>query len=106
VPGQPGNNEALVRMQMFGGRWDGVNGSVQISQARWTNNANAVMQSATLECVQYAANGSVLTQMQTTLNGPVQPRATSYFGPFQMGAIAPNLSKVNCGIVGVMPANQ
>jgi hypothetical protein len=93
-------------MQMFGGRWDGVNGIVQISQARWTNNANVVVQSATLECVQFAANGAVLTQQETTLNGPVQPQATSSYGAFQMGSMAPNLAKVNCGIVGVTPAGQ
>ena len=91
---------------MFGGRWDGVNGGIQISQARWTNNANVVVQSATLECVQFAANGAVLTQQETTLNGPVQPQATSNYGAFQMGSMAPNLAKVTCGIVGVTPAGQ
>jgi hypothetical protein len=106
TPGQSENNAALVRMQMFGGRWDAVNGNVQISQARWTNNANVIVQSATLECVQYAANGGVLTQMQTRLNGPVQPQGTSYFNVFLMGPMAPNLAKVNCGIVGVTPAGQ
>jgi len=112
VPGQPGgagqsgDNAALVKMQMFGARWDPVNGNIQISQARWTNNANVIIQSATLECVQFAANGAVLTQRQTTLNGPVQPRGTFYFGPFQMGSIVQNLAKVNCGIVGVTPVSQ
>lgn len=91
---------------MFGGRWDGVNGSVQISQARWTNNASVIVQTATLECVQYAATGAVLTQNQTTLNGPVRPQVTSYYGSFQIGSMAPNLAKVNCGIVGVTPASQ
>jgi hypothetical protein len=106
VPAQSENNAALVRTQMFGGRWDPVNGVVQISQARWTNNATVIIQSSTLECVQYAANGAILTQSQTRLNGPIQPRATLYFGPFQMGSMVPNLAKVNCGIVGVTPTGQ
>jgi hypothetical protein len=106
IPGETENNAALVRLQLFGGRWDPVNGSILISQGRWTNNANVVVQSATLECVQFAANGSVLTQSQTRLNGPVQPWGTSYFGTFQMGPIVQNLAKVNCGIVSVTPASQ
>ena len=103
--GQPGPNGPLVQQEVFVGRWDAVNGYVQISQGRWTNNANAMMQSATLKCVQYDANGAALSQMQTTLNGPVHPRAISYFGPFQMGSVARYLSKVNCSIVAVTPAN-
>lgn len=63
------------------------------------------MQSATLECVQYAANGQTITQQQITLNGPVQPGQTFTFPTFQMGQMAQGLAKVNCGIVGVTPAN-
>jgi hypothetical protein len=96
----------LVQQQQFAGRWDPVNGNIQISQAQWRNNANVVMQSATLQCVQYGADGSVITQTQTTLNGPVQPGATTSLGTFQMGTMAQNLAKVNCGIVDVTPANQ
>jgi hypothetical protein len=106
TPAQPGANGALVQQQQFAGRWDPVNGNIQISQAQWRNNANVVMQSATLQCVQYGADGSVITQTQTTLNGPVQPGATTSLGTFQMGTMAQNLAKVNCGIVDVTPANQ
>ena len=105
-PGQSGNNAALVRLQMFGGRWDAMNGFIQVSQARWTNRANVVVQSATLECIQFAANGAAIAQMQTTLHGPVQPQATSTYGPFQMGAISPYLANVKCGIVAVRPTGQ
>ena len=105
-PGQSGNDAALVRLQMFGGRWDAMNGFVQVSQVRWTNKANVVVQSASLECIQFAANGAVLSQQQTTLHGPVQPQATATYGPFQMGAIAPYLANVKCGIVSVSQAGQ
>jgi len=103
--GQGGGNPALVQAQQFAGRWDGVNGYVQVSQAQWRNGSNVIMQSATLGCAQYAASGQVITQMQTTLNGPAQPGQTISFGPFQMGQMAQGLANVKCGIVGVNPAN-
>jgi hypothetical protein len=63
------------------------------------------MQAAILECDQYAANGADLSQMRTTLNGPVPPGGTTKFNPFQMGAVNPYMAKVNCAIVDVNPAN-
>jgi hypothetical protein len=99
-----GNNAALVNLQVFSGRWDAVNGTIEITNAQWRNNSNVNIQSATLECVQYAANGSTITQMSTTLNGPTPPGTTSTFGPFPMGAIQQGMAKVNCGIIGVTPA--
>jgi hypothetical protein len=99
-----GGNPALVQQQKFAGRWDAVNGMVQISNASWRNNANVAMQSATLECAQFAANGTVITHANITLTGPVQPGGTDTFSPFTMGAIQQNLAKVDCGIVGVTPA--
>ncbi len=104
TPGQSGNNAALVRLQYFGGRWVPVNGYVEVSSAAWRNESNLIMQSATLQCVQYAGNGAALTQMQTLLNGPVAPARTSYFGPFQMGAISPYEARIGCSIVDVTPA--
>lgn len=103
--GQGGGSQALVQAQQFSGRWDGVNGYVQISQAQWKNGANVVMQSATLECVQYAQSGQTITQNRTTLNGPAQPGQTITFPTFQAGQMAQGLAKVQCGIVGVTPAN-
>jgi hypothetical protein len=92
-----------VNLQSFSGRWVPTNGTVEVSDGKWSNNSTVNIQSATLECVQYDASGSTLTQMQTTLNGPTPPQTTSSFGPFPMGAIQQNMSKVNCGIVGVNP---
>jgi hypothetical protein len=107
-PGAPapgGANQALVAQQQFAGRWDGVSGYIQISQAQWKNGSNVTIQTATLECVQYAASGQTITQNQTTLNGPSQPGQTITIPTFQMGAMAQGLAKVQCGIVGVTPAN-
>jgi hypothetical protein len=103
--GQGGGSQALVQAQQFSGRWDGVNGYVQISQAQWKNGANLAMQSATLECVQYAQSGQTITQTRTTLNGPAQPGQIITFPTFQAGQMAQGLAKVQCGIVGVTPAN-
>jgi hypothetical protein len=103
APDGGGANAALVNLQSFSGRWVPTNGTVQVSDGKWSNNSTVNIQSATLECVQYDAAGSTLTQMQTTLNGPTPPQTTSSFGPFPMGAIQQNMSKVNCGIVGVNP---
>jgi hypothetical protein len=104
APGQGGANQALVAQQHFVGRWDPVNGYVQISQAQWQNGSNVTMQSATLACMQYAASGQTITQQQTTLNGPAQPGQIITIPTFQMGQMAQGLAKVNCGIVGVTPA--
>jgi hypothetical protein len=106
VPGAGGgNNAALVNLQSFSGRWVPDNGYVEVSNGQWKNGSTVNIQSATLECIQYDANGSSLTSMQTTLNGPTAPQTTSTFGPFPMGAISQGMSKVNCGIIGVNPAS-
>jgi hypothetical protein len=39
------------------------------------------------------------------LNGPVQPGGTITFNPFQMGSVSMYMSRVNCLIVAVTPAN-
>ena len=101
---EQGGNSELVQLQKFTGRWDNISGIVQISNALWRNNSNATIQSATLECAQFAANGTMITHAQITLNGPLQSGGADSFKPFTMGAIQPGLAKVDCGIVGVTPA--
>jgi len=104
-PGGQGNpNQALVQAQQFAGRWDNVNGTIQVSQAQWRNGANVSLQAATLECGQFAQTGQMITHMQTTLNGPAQPGQTVTFPTFQMGQLVQGVAKVQCGIVGVTPA--
>jgi len=68
---QGGTAAALGKQQAFDAHWQTVNGFVQLSNGKWTNNANVAIQSSTLECDQYDAGGNLLDQMRTTLNGPV-----------------------------------
>jgi hypothetical protein len=103
TPGQPGNNAALAQEQSFAGHWRAIYGHVEVTNASWTNHSTVAMQSATLQCDQYAANGTDLSQIRTTLNGPVQPGSTTIFNPFQMGSVSAYMSRVNCVIVAVAP---
>jgi hypothetical protein len=104
-PGPGGPNASLVQLQRFTGQYRGYNGSVQIYDGRWTNGSNVAIESATLECAQYAANDAVLAQNVTTLNGPVQPGGSGTYNPFLMGAVVQATHFVNCGIIAVTPAN-
>jgi hypothetical protein len=105
-PADPGTNAALTKLQAFDAHWQAVYGFVQVSNGKWTNNANVAIASATLECDQYDSNGRDLAQMRTTLNGPIQPGASANFNPFQMGAVATNVYKVTCTIVHVKTGNS
>ncbi|MGB7264880.1 MAG: zinc-ribbon domain-containing protein [Terracidiphilus sp.] len=101
---QKGANAALAKQQAFDAHWQTVGGFIQLTNGKWTNNANVAIQSATLECDQYDASGNNLDQMRTTLNGPVNPGGTDTFNPFNMGAVANNLNKVTCTIMYVKQA--
>lgn len=103
---QAGAGAALGKQQAFDASWQTVNGFVQLSNGKWTNNSNVAVSSATLECDQYDASGNELDQMRTTLNGPVQPGGTDTFNPFSMGAVANNLNRVTCTIMYAKPASQ
>ncbi len=102
---QGGNSQALVQAQQFAGQYQGANGVITINQGQWRNGSNETIQSATLECIQYGQTGQPLTQMQSNLNGPAQPGQTISFPSFQVGAMVQGVTKVNCGIVAVAPAN-
>ena len=97
----------LVQQQAFTGHWEAENGEVIVTSAQWTNNSTVTIASATLECVQYDANGNQLTEVQTVLtpSGPLQPKGTSVFDSFQIGVVVPNVTRVNCFIVNVAPAS-
>jgi hypothetical protein len=105
TPAQPVDNGVLVQQQAFAGHWKAIYGDVEVTNASWTNHSTVAIQSATLQCDQYAANGADLSQIQTTLNGPVQPGGTTIFNPFQMGRVSVYMSRVNCAIVAVTPAS-
>ncbi len=103
APADPNAKAALIKQQAFDAHWQAVNGFVQVSNGKWTNNATVAIQSSTLECDQYDSSGTDLAQMRTTLNGPVQPGNSTTFNPFQMGAVATNVNRVTCTIVHVKP---
>lgn len=103
--GQGNPNQALVQAQQFAWKGQPSNGQIQITQAEWRNGANVAIQSATLMCIQYGANNQPLSQLTTTLNGPVQPGQTVNIQPFTLGAEAQGVTNMKCGIVAVQPAN-
>lgn len=102
---QGGANVSLAQQESFSGQVGEANGQVQISNGRWTNNATVAVQSVTLECIQFDANGAQLTRTQNSLNGPLQPQSSTTFNPFQMGAVVQGATRAQCGIVGAIPAN-
>jgi hypothetical protein len=101
----PVDNATLVQEQSIAGHWKAIYGFVEVTNAAWTNHASVAILSATMECDQYSANGGQLSQMRTTLNGPVQPGGTATFNPFQMGSVSTYMTRVNCGIVAVTPVS-
>jgi hypothetical protein len=104
-PGPGGANAALVALQAVSGDWRTYGGYIQEYNVRWTNRSSVPIQTAIMECDQYAATDEVLAQNRTTLNGPVLPGGTGTYNPFLMGVVQPYLKSVNCGIVAVTPAN-
>jgi len=95
---QAGAAAALGKQQAFDAHWQSVNGFVQLTNGKWTNNSSVAVQSATLVCQQLDAAGNDLDEMRTTLNGPVQPGGVDTFDPFTVGAVASNLNRVSCTI--------
>ena len=104
-PGVQGQPVSPVQQQSFSGYWKAIYGQVEVTNASWTNHSSVAIQSATLQCDQYAANGADLAQAQMTLNGPVQPGGTTTFNPFQMGSVNVHMTRVNCAIVAVTPSS-
>jgi hypothetical protein len=107
-PGDPGPGESnanLVAQQGFGGDWRTYGGYIQVYNVRWQNRSTVPLQSAVLECDQYAVTSEVLSQIRTNLNGPVLPGGTATYNPFLMGAVQPYLKTVNCAIVSVTPTS-
>lgn len=100
----PSNNKALVQQQSFTAQWQDENGMLVLTSAKWTNSANVTISGATVQCEQYNADGTDLSQYRVTLNGPTQPNAASTYSNISMGAVASGMSKVNCDVVHVNPA--
>ncbi len=111
TPVQPGDagpsetNANLVAQQGFGGDWRTYGGYIQVYNVRWQNRSTVPLDSAVLECDQYAVTSEVLSQIRTKLNGPVLPGGTATYNPFLMGAEQQYVKTVNCAIVAVTPTS-
>lgn len=103
-PSSGGDNKALQAQQSLSAQWQTTNGFIVVT-AKWTNNATVNMASAAMECDQYNAGGTQLAQFRVTLNGPTPPNTWSSYSNVQMGEAAADVSKLNCNIVHVTPAN-
>jgi hypothetical protein len=102
-PSQPPSTDtkALVQQQTFSAQWQDENGMLILTSAKWTNSANVTLSSATVQCEQYNATGTDLSQYRVTLTGPTEPNTASTYSNIQMGAVASGMSKVNCDVVHV-----
>ncbi len=103
-PTPPVTTAQLAQQQDFAGHWENIFGFIEVSNGKWTNNAKVAIQTAPLASDHYSSNNTDLAQMRTTLNGPLQPGASSTFNTFQMGTVADYMNRVSCWIVDVSPA--
>jgi hypothetical protein len=97
-----------VEQQKFTWLWDVSNGTVQVTDGKWTNGSTVAMKSADLECIQYAQDNSVLDQHHTALTGAngasIDPGHTVSFGTFSAGDAAQGVEKLACKIMSVTVA--
>jgi hypothetical protein len=97
---------AMSKQQSFDCNFQNVDGYLQVTNGKWTNNSSVAIPAATLECDQTDSNGTDLDEMRINLKspqGPLQPGTSQTFNAFQMGEIANNASKVHCTVVTVTP---
>jgi hypothetical protein len=110
APPATGPNAAIVAQQVYTTNWNVINGDLHLSNQQWVNNSSTTIQSADLECDQYDQTGADVAQKHVQLTDQtgvaVKPGTTEAFGDLDLGPAVPNLTKVNCGIVGVTPAAQ
>ncbi len=97
-------NAALVKLQTFDAHWQDQSGMLILTTATWTNNSDTNIASATLQCRQYNAAGTDLSEYRVTLNGPTHAATESTFSNISLGATATGMAKVDCTIVHVKPA--
>ena len=110
APPATGPNAAIIAQQAYTTNWNVINGDLHLSNQQWVNNSQTTIQSADLECDQYDQTGADQAQKHVDLTdqtgAAVKPGTTEQFGDLDIGAAVTNLTKVNCGIVGVTPATQ
>ncbi len=96
-------NAALVTQQTFDAHWQDQSGMLVLTTATWANNSTTNITSATLQCRQYNAAGTDLSEYRVTLNGPTNAKASSTFSNVGLGATATGMAKVDCSIIHVKP---
>lgn len=101
--GGGGPNAALVNLQDFNAHWQDQSGMLMLTSATWKNNSTTNITSATLQCRQFNAGGTDLSEYRVTLNGPTNAGDTSTFSNVSLGATAPGMTKVDCSIIHVKP---
>ncbi len=97
-------NAAVVKLQTFNAQWQNQSGMLILTTATWTNNSDTNITAATLQCRQYNAAGTDLSEYRVTLNGPTHAGTESTFSNISLGATATGMAKVDCTIVHVKPA--
>ncbi len=107
-PDSSADEQSLVQQQKFTWSWQMSNGYVQVHDAAWTNGSAEALQSVLVQCVQYAQDGSVLTQNSISLsksdNTAVPPGQTVTYGAFNAGEAAQGLDTVSCKVASVTAA--
>ena len=107
-PPPPGNGNgggsgdaAIVNQQTFDAQWQSKNGMLMLTTAKWSNNSATNLASAVVQCEQEDTSGTDLSEYRVTLNGPTPANTWSSYSNISIGAVANNMSKVNCTIVHV-----
>jgi hypothetical protein len=106
--GSGGGNAELVKQQDFTAHWQDKSGMLWLTTGTWANNSNTNITSATLQCRQFNAAGTDLSEYRVTLTGPeggTKAGTSSQFSNISLGATATGMSKVDCAIIHVKPAS-
>lgn len=98
-----GPNAALVNLQDFNAHWQDQSGMLMLTSATWKNNSTTNISSATLQCRQFNAAGTDLSEYRVNLTGPTNAGDTSTFSNVSLGATATGMTKVDCAIIHVKP---
>ena len=102
--GGTGGNTALIQQQQLDAQWQATAGFMMVT-AKWTNSSTVNLATAVMECDQYDANGTELSQFRVTLNGPTPANTWSSYSNVKMGAVANGMTKLACRIAHVTPAS-
>jgi hypothetical protein len=102
--GGNGGNTALIQQQQLDAQWQASAGFIMVT-AKWTNSSTVNLATAVMECDQYDANGTDLSQFRVTLNGPTPANTWSSYSNVKMGAVANGMTKLACRIAHVTPTS-